>query len=299
MLDKLTEFNNELTELGEVINKIEALPSDLQDIMMDKFKNTVLQDNEPVKKPIQQEDEVKSKISTTKKRTVSKILTCLPELTVSEAEAQVKEIRSRYMSAPYKRKIEILLEIPSQKMLINATGFSSTTIQRYLDHPHDSPIKTGVVGKIKIDETRHNSPAFYYIIKKESEDAPSKDHKYTKNSKPYSQSKPWVVMKDGRGYTIHRTREERDEAYEIGLKTDWDKAKMYKLPNYVIYDGENTYSIFIPKTNHLLREKISLQEVYDFVEWINEAKDYDGGAKVNFDSYFNVSFNTTSKGLPS
>lgn len=303
MLNKLTEFNNELTELGEVISKIEALPSDLQDLMMDKFKNTVLEeDNEP----IQQEDRAIEPEKNQEGTSIDKILAVLPELTQKEAEEQVQEIRRRYISAPSHRKIEILNEIPSIHGITRKTGVHYNTVQNCLNYNKYAPVRTGDVARIRLIESSKNSPVFYYIPKNKEESVnnncseikPFKEY-YTKPSIPYSQSKPYVVSKNGCPYTTHTTKEERDKAYSIGEKTGWDKARMYNLPNYVIYDGKNTYSIFIPKTNKLLREKITLKDAKGFVDWINEAKDYNGGAKVNFDSYFNVYFNRTSKGLPS
>ena len=52
-----------------------------------------------------------------------------------------------------------------------------------------------------------------------------------------SQDKPWVILKDRPIFLKFETEEERDEAFEIGKKTGWNKARMLKLPEYITWGG--------------------------------------------------------------
>lgn len=328
MLDTLEEFNKELTQVTEVIHKIEELPVDLQDMMMKKFKTEVIgkqvevKPDVTVKQSVKKEETVKQSVKpeeTVKKSTnkskrpiktdsLNKILACLPLLTHKEAEKEVNKIREKYIHAPQKRKIELLSEIPCKKWIMSQTRLSDTTVKNWLENYNDSLVNLGVVGKINLTGNLYNSPAFYYKIKQETGDIPILDNtlnevqsmepEYTYNSNPYHTGYPWQILKEGKPYTYHNTKKERDEAWEIGEKTDWDKARMYKLPSYVIYYGNNLYSIFIPKTNRLFRERATLQEVKNFIAWLEEAEDYNGGADVKFKQYYRVSPSRTINGFP-
>lgn len=291
MLRNLEEFNQELTELEGILGKINKLPKEFQDMMMSKFKKEVLS-NETMDNQVVEQPKTCAPVNTHLKR----ILRELPLLTDEEAQRQVEKIRGEYKYAPRHRRLEMLSEIPSLKRLIQQTGYSDTTIRHWLNNQQDK----GVINKIPlVPYNEYNSPSFYYKIKKED---PVKDDVppvYGKNSNPYKGHCAWVITRNNLNYTWHSTQAERDEAYRIGEETNWDKARMYKLPNYVLYDGDNSYSVFIPKTNKLILEKVNLQVVKGFVEWINEAKNYNGGRTVHFHSYWQVSVSKTKNGAPS
>ena len=237
------------------------------------------------------------------------ILQYLPEMTHKEAEEQVQKIREKYNISSADARSRILSEIPSIKGLTEKTGFPKQIVKNWLEKYNSSLISRGLIGKIRLNpHNKYNSPTFYYKIKKETGvKTGSCENKgnvqpmtpvYTKNDKPHkNQSLPWVILKNSIAYTYHATREERDEAFSIGMKENWDKAKMYKLPDYVIYEGNNKYSILIPGTKEIFHEKLGLRETREFINWISEAKNYDGGLSVTFDAYWNVSFNKTTLGM--
>jgi hypothetical protein len=288
MIGNLKELNKEAQEIRETLQAIQDFPDDIKELMMDKLRNNILDIPEKVEKPVK----ITKKHSCCYSSLEQQILEELPEMTPTEAGKYAQEVRRKYYGNGVTAQQKIVSEISSVPHLAKVLKYDKSTIHKSLK----PLVNDGVVGKVKLNPHK-KSLGIFYKIKKEGAivDAPI----YSKNTRPWKNStRPWVTLKNSKGYTLHRTKEERDLAFKIGGECNWDKARMYELPDYVTWGDDDEYDIYIPGTEKLLFEKVSLRIVRRFVEWIGEAVDYDGGAEVHFNTYYQVYFAKNRINLP-
>ena len=102
-----------------------------------------------------------------------------------------------------------------------------------------------------------------------------------------SQDKPYVIIRNTGGiYCKFVSEKARDKAFKIGKETNWDKARMYSLPECVEYE-DGKYVLYIPGTDKAILSVTHLSAVKSAIKWMREATKVFGNTLV-FPNYYNV-----------
>ena len=101
-----------------------------------------------------------------------------------------------------------------------------------------------------------------------------------------SNKKPYVILKNDNVYCGFSTGLARDKSWEIGKKTNWNRARMYSLPECVEYE-DGRYVLYIPGSDKAIISVVHLSAIKSSIKWMKEAKKVVGNTLV-FPNYYNV-----------